>query len=88
MRLWHVGRSKANASWEESIEASPLVRGRLSATQLDRVAARSKLGHVAMDGSTLTLRCFDLEVGPEGILDDLVGIASAFAGARAEPYRG
>jgi len=88
MRLWHRGRSKANGSWEESIEATPLVRGRLSAMQLDRVAALGKLGHVAMGGSTLTLRCFDLEVGPRGVLDDLVGVASAFAGAPAEPYRG
>lgn len=87
-RLLHMGRSKVNGSWEECIEASPFVRGRLSATQLDRVAALSKLGHVAMDGGTLTLRCFDLEVGPGGVLDDLVGVASAFAGASAEPYRG
>jgi hypothetical protein len=87
-RLWHLGRSKANGSWEDSIEASPLVRGRLSAKQLDRVAALSRLGHVAIDGSDLTLRCFDLEVGQGGLLDDLVDVASAFAGGAAEPYRG
>jgi hypothetical protein len=86
MRL--LGRSKANGSWEDSIEASILVRARLSATQLDRVAALSKLGQVTIDGGTLTFRCFDLEVGPGGILDDLVGVASALAGASAEPYRG
>ena len=87
-RLWQLGRSKASGSWEDSIEASALVRGRLSATQLDRVAALSKLGQVAMDGSTLTLRCFDLEVGPREVLDDLVDVASAVAGAPSEPYRG
>jgi hypothetical protein len=82
-----LGRFKANGSWEDSIEASALVRGRLSAPQLDRVAGLSKLGHVAMDDSTLALRCFDLEVGPGAILEDLVGVASAIAGASAEPYR-
>ena len=86
MRL--LGRPKANASWESSIEASPLVRARLSATQLDRVAALGKLGHVGMEGDTLTVRCFDLEAGCGGIVDDLVGVASVIAGAPADPYRG
>jgi hypothetical protein len=86
MRL--LGRSKSKGSWEESIEASTLVRGRLSASQFDRVAALSKLGQVATDGGSLTFRCFDLEIGPGEIIDDLAGVASAIAGTSAKPYRG
>jgi hypothetical protein len=88
VRLWHRGRSRANGSWEDSIEVSPFVRERLSATQLERVAALSRLGPVTMGGSALTLRCLDLEIRPGEILDDLVGVAAAFASTSAEPYRG
>jgi hypothetical protein len=87
VRLWQRSRSKTNGPWEEAIEVSTLVRGRLSATQLGRVAALSQLGHVAMDGNTLTFRCFDLQVEPGAILEDLVGVASAVAGGSAMPYR-
>ena len=83
MRIWQLGRSKANGSWEHAIDVSPLVRRRLSATQLDCLAALSKLGHLATDGGTLTFRCFDLEVGSPRALDDLVGVASALARASA-----
>jgi hypothetical protein len=87
-RLWRLGRSKANPSWDDEIEATSLVRERMSPTQLHRAAALGKLGHVAIEGGSLTLRCFDLEVAPGGVLDDLVDIAAAFAGPSAEPYRG
>ena len=73
---------------EDTIEASGLVRERLSNKQLDRVAVLGKLGDVAMDGKTLELRCFQLEADPGEILDDLVDVASAIAGASVEPYRG
>jgi hypothetical protein len=43
-RLLQLGRSKTNGAWEAAIEASPLVRARLSTAQLARIASLSALG--------------------------------------------
>ena len=79
-----AGPMKANGSWEHAIDVSPLVRRRLSATQLDCLAALSKLGHLATDGGTLTFRCFDLEVGSPGPRQSRwrrIGIGQSFRGS-------
>jgi hypothetical protein len=75
-----MGRSKANGSWEDAVEASPPIRVRLSTTQLERLALLSALGPVAIEGSDVTLRCFDLETAPGPVLGALVDVVSALVG--------
>jgi hypothetical protein len=86
-RLWSMGRSKASRSWEHVIDASALVRERLSATQLADIAALSEKGHVLLEGGNLTFRCVDLEIAQAPILDDLVAVAASLGKKPGTPYR-
>jgi len=86
-RLWPMRKAQGKGSWDDSIEASPVIRERLSVAQLEGLAALNRTGEVAIDPSTLTFWCPDLDVRLAGVLDQLVEAASALARASTQPYR-
>lgn len=86
-KLWPGWKEQGKGSWEDCLEATGVIRERLSLAQLEGLATLSRTGDVAVDPSTLTFWRSDLDAGVAEVLDQLVGVASALARASMQPYR-
>jgi hypothetical protein len=83
-----LGLRRSKPSREDSIDISGVVNQRLSASELDAVAALAASGDIRLDEKALTLCVADLDASPGPVLDTLVALAAKLAARSEQPYRG